>query len=61
MNHSLHADATPGQFLITGSANVVASKRVKHALPGRGRRISRAARLIAGEQVRMRGRLTLEG
>jgi predicted AAA+ superfamily ATPase len=35
LKQAVDADTTPGRFLITGSANVLASKRVKDALPGR--------------------------
>lgn len=39
LKQSVDADPTPGRFLITGSANVLASRRVIDALPGRVDRI----------------------
>jgi predicted AAA+ superfamily ATPase len=35
LKQSVDADTTPGRFPITGSANVLASRKVKDALPGR--------------------------
>ena len=35
LKKAVDADAVPGRFLITGSANVLASKRILDALPGR--------------------------
>ena len=35
LKKAVDADTTPGRFLITGSANILANKRVLDALPGR--------------------------
>ena len=35
LKRAVDADAAPGRFIITGSANVLASKRIQDALPGR--------------------------
>ncbi len=35
LKKAVDADTTPGRFLITGSANILANKRVMDALPGR--------------------------
>lgn len=35
LKQAVDRDTTPGRFFITGSANILASKRVKDALPGR--------------------------
>jgi predicted AAA+ superfamily ATPase len=39
LKRSVDADPTPGRFVITGSANVLASRRLQDALPGRIDRI----------------------
>src|SRR4051812_19170329 len=35
LKRAVDADTTPGRFVITGSANVLASRRIQDALPGR--------------------------
>jgi predicted AAA+ superfamily ATPase len=35
LKKAVDADTTPGRFVITGSANVLASRRIQDALPGR--------------------------
>jgi predicted AAA+ superfamily ATPase len=39
LKRAVDADTTPGRFVITGSANVLASRRIQDALPGRIDRI----------------------
>ena len=39
LKKAVDADTTPGRFVITGSANVLASQRIQDALPGRIDRI----------------------
>ena len=39
LKRAVDADPTPGRFVITGSANVLASRRIQDALPGRIERV----------------------